>query len=285
MSSPKIRLDGAVVAISGGARGIGLATAKQFIAKGAIVCIGDLDGEAAADAATTLGRCAHPFQLDVRSLESFRGFIADAEATAGPIDVLVNNAGVMPAGRFIDESESTTQTILAVNVAGPANGMRVVLPGMIKRGHGHIVNVASMVGRMELPGLATYSASKYAVVGLTSAVRDEVAGSGVTLTCVLPGIVNTQLAAGIPLPPLIGPLIRVEPEDIAAAIVGSVANRRHELAVPRWLGIYPPLRPFVPHQLEQFVRRLVGHDRAMRPADPSRAEYESRIAQQASERD
>ena len=285
MSTPKIRLEGAVVAITGGARGIGLATAKQFVARGATVCIGDLDGGAAADAAASTGRGALPFQLDVSSLESFQTFVDDVTSTAGAIDVLVNNAGVMPAGSFLEESESTTHTILGVNIAGPVHGMRVVLPGMIKRGRGHVVNVASMTGRMELPGLATYSASKYAVVGLTAAVRDELAGTGVTLTCVLPGVVNTELSAGIPLPPLVGGLLRVEPDEIASAIVASVSNRKREVAVPRWMGLYPPIRPFVPDFVEQAVRRLLGHDRAMRRHDPGRAEYESRVAQQSAERD
>jgi NAD(P)-dependent dehydrogenase (short-subunit alcohol dehydrogenase family) len=280
-----IALNGAVVAITGGGRGIGLAAAKQFAARGATVCIGDLDGERAADAAQSAGDRVHPFMLDVRSLESFQAFAADVERTAGPIDVLVNNAGVMPAGRFLDETETTTAMILGVNVAGPVHGMRVVLPGMIERRRGHVVNVASMLGKTELPGLATYTASKHAVVGLSAAVRQELDGTGVTLTAVLPSVVNTELASGIRLPPGFARILRVEPEDVARAIVASCASTPRELAVPRWLAVYPMLRPFIPPLLEDAVRRLVGHDRAVRAAAAAgRADYESRVAGQAAPR-
>jgi NADP-dependent 3-hydroxy acid dehydrogenase YdfG len=278
----RIPVDGAVVAITGGGRGIGLATARSFAARGATVCIGDLDGESAVDACESLGPGAHPFQLDVRSLDSFTAFVEGCSMAAGQIDVLVNNAGVMPAGRFLDESEATTDTILQVNVAGPIHGMRLVLPGMIERGRGHVVNVASMLGKTQLPGLATYVASKHAVVGLTAGVRGEIHGTGVTLTTVLPGIVNTELASGIKMPGFVARVFRVEPEDIARAIVGSLEGRPREVAVPRWMGLYPAVIPFVPSVVEDFVRRVLGDDRALRGVDPAgRAAYESSVSRQA----
>ena len=278
MSPPRIELSGAIVAITGGARGIGRSAAERFAGLGARVCIGDLDGESAATTASEIGSGAQPFQVDVRSLDSFRGFLASAEAAVGPIDVLVNNAGVMPTGPFLTEDEATSELILAVNVSGPIHGMRCVLPGMIERGHGHIVNVASMLGRTELPGLATYVASKHAVVGLTNAVRTELDGTGVTLTTVLPSVVNTELSSGFSVP--FARFVRVEPEDVAKAIVDSVRDRPREVAVPRWMALYPTLRPFIPDQLEQVVRRVLGDNRAMGPADPARAVYSQRIAQQ-----
>jgi hypothetical protein len=278
MSAPRIELAGAVVAITGGARGIGRSAAERFAALGARVCIGDLDGDAAATAAAELGAGVQPFQVDVRSLHSFREFLASAEATVGPVDVLVNNAGVMPTGPFLDEDEATSELILAVNVLGPIHGLRVVLPGMIERGHGHVVNVASMLGRTELPGLATYVASKHAIVGLTNAVRTELDGTGVTLTTVLPSVVNTELSSGFSVP--FARFVRVEPADVAKAIVDSVGDRPREVAVPRWMALYPTLRPFIPDALESVVRRLLGDNRAMGPADPTRAVYSQRIAQQ-----
>jgi hypothetical protein len=159
--------------------------------------------------------------------------------------------------------------------------MRAVLPGLIERRRGHVVNVASLLGKTELPGLATYTASKHAVVGLTAAVRPELAGTGVTVTAVLPSIVNTELASGISLG--LGRLIRVEPEDVAAAIVGSLDGRPRELAVPRWLGLYPALRPLIPDQLEALARKLIGDDKALTAVDPeTRAAYEQRARGQAS---
>jgi NADP-dependent 3-hydroxy acid dehydrogenase YdfG len=284
MRPTKIDLPRAVVAITGAGRGIGRSTAELFAERGAAVCLGDLDGESAALAASEIGPNAHPFQVDVRSQDSFAEFVATVERTVGPIDVLVNNAGVMPTGRFVDESDATTATVLAVNVAGPVHGLRTVLPGMIDRGRGHVVNVASLLGKTELPGLATYTASKHALVGLTAAVRTELGGTGVTLTVVLPSVVNTELSSGIALPAVFGRLVSVEPEDVGRAIVDSCRTRPKEVAVPRWLGVYPVLRPFIPDRIEQLVRRLVGDDRALSAVDPAeRAAYAERVADQVVE--
>jgi NADP-dependent 3-hydroxy acid dehydrogenase YdfG len=283
MSPPKIELHGAVVAVTGAARGIGRATAELFLERGATVCLADLDGDVVADVTRKLGPRAHPFHLDVASEASFAAFVASAEETLGPIDVLVNNAGVMPTGRFLEERMATTQAVFAVNVAGPVNGMRLVLPGMIERGRGHVVNVASMLGRTELPGLATYTASKHAVVGLSAAVRSELTGTGVTLTVVLPSVVNTELASGIAIP--LARLARVEPEDVAEAIVASCDSRAKELAVPRWMALYPVFRPFIPGPIEALARKLIGDDKALCAVDPAgRAAYVERIAKQVVDR-
>jgi short-subunit dehydrogenase len=276
-----IALENSVVAITGAGRGIGREAARLFVQGGARVCLGDLDGDAAADAAAAIGTGAHPFQVDVRSEDSVKEFVISIEDTIGPVDVLVNNAGVMPAGGFLDEDPETTRTVIAVNLVGPINAMRAVLPGMVERGRGHVVNVASMLGRTELPGLASYVASKHALVGLTAAVRAELRGTEVTFTTVLPGVVNTELSAGIALPRALGRFARVEPEDVARAIVDSCHRDDREVAVPRWLALYPALRPFIPSAVESFVRRLIGDDRALNAVDAEqRAAYAERIARQ-----
>jgi NADP-dependent 3-hydroxy acid dehydrogenase YdfG len=284
MGGRTIELGGAVVAITGAGRGIGRATAEEFARRGARVCLGDLDGDGVATAADEIGRRAEPFQVDVRSHESFAEFIASAQRAVGPIDVLVNNAGVMPAGRFLDESDATTTMIFEVNVVGPIHGMRLVLPGMIERRRGHVVNVASMLGKTELPGVATYTASKHALVGLTAAVRTELAGTGVTLTTVLPAVVNTELSSGISIP--LARIVRVQPEDVARAIVGSCRSRPKEVAVPRWMRLYPVLRPFIPDVLESLVRKVVGDDKALTAVDPAaRAAYADRVSRLLAEPD
>jgi NADP-dependent 3-hydroxy acid dehydrogenase YdfG len=276
-----MQLEGAVVAITGAGRGIGRATAEAFADRDAIVCLGDLDGESAANAAAEIGAHAHPFQVDVRARESFADFIDTVQRTVGEIDVLVNNAGVMPSGPFLEEDDATLETVFGVNFAGPVYGMQLVLPGMIERRRGHVVNVASLLGKFELPGLASYVASKHALVGLSHAVRAELDGTGVTLTVVLPAIVKTELSAGIPIPWPISTFARVEPEDVARAIVSSCAHGPKELAVPRWLSVFPALRPLIPDAIETLVRKLFGDDRALHATDSEqRAAYAQRIAKQ-----
>jgi NAD(P)-dependent dehydrogenase (short-subunit alcohol dehydrogenase family) len=281
MAHARIDLEDAVVAITGAGRGIGRATAELFAERGARVCLADLDGEAAGGAAEAIGERASAYAVDVRSHESFADFIASAERVVGPIDVLVNNAGVMPSGPFLTESDAAIEMALAVNVLGPAHGMRLVLPGMLERGRGHVVNVASLLGKTELPGLASYTASKHALVGLTATVRRELAGTDVTVSVVLPSVVRTELSAGIALPLGVGRLLQVEPSAVAKAIVGSCQSRSREIAVPRWLGLYPAVRPLVPGRLENLVRRLIGDDRVLSAVDSGeRAAYARRLADQ-----
>lgn len=283
MRPTPIHLDGAVVLVTGAARGIGRETARRFAARGAAVAICDIDAEAAADTADEIGRPARPFALDVACRESFASCVASVRDMLGPIDVLVNNAGIMPAGPFLAEPDALTDAILDVNVRGPITGLRLVLPEMLERRRGHVVNVASLLGKLQLPGLATYVASKHAVVGLGKAVRAELAGSGVSLTTVLPPIVNTDLSAGIPLPAIVTRTIRVEPDAIADAVLRSLDGRPAEIAVPRWLGLYPTLQPFVPPVVEAAVRRLIGDDRALSADIAQRAAYEARVARQSAE--
>jgi short-subunit dehydrogenase len=268
-----IQLDGAAVAITGGARGIGLATAKAFAAKGSRVFIGDLDADLAATAAAEIG--AHGQALDVRSRESFAEFLAAPQALGLPLAVLVNNAGIMPAGRFADEDDAITDAILDINVKGVLIGTKLALPGMLERGTGHIVNVGSYLGKMPAAGLATYCASKHAVVGFSEALRDELAGTGVTVTVVLPSAVRTELTAGVKLG---GLLPTVEPEDIAAAVVATCAHRRAVVAVPAWVRVYEPTAGLVPDRLVAAVRGRLTRDRVLETLDTAaRAAYEARV--------
>ena len=275
---PKINLDGALVAITGGARGIGLATARAFVAKGARVAIGDLDAELAEKAATELGAGVTAHRLDVTDKASFAAFVAAAEEAHGrPLDVLVNNAGIMPNGAFLEGSERIDRMQFDVNVHGTIHGLRIVLPGMIERGRGHVVNVASLAGKFPLKGLAVYNASKFAAVGLTAAVRLETADSGVSVTAVLPSAVRTELSSGIDL----GVLPTVDPEDIADAIVASVKSRAAEIAVPSYVGFATKAVPFVPERVFQVARKLVHDDAAInRVDDEVRRRYLDRVENQ-----
>lgn len=265
MAYPKIDIDGAVVLVTGGARGIGKTTADLFTARGATVCAGDLDG---AD-----------YTVDVTSRESFAAFVATVLQQHGRIDVLVNNAGVMPLGDFLSEDDAVSRTTLDVNVWGPINGMRLVLPHMIDRGRGHVVNVASMAGKLVVPGMAVYNASKFAAVGLSAAVREEYRDSGVSVTAVLPSAVRTRLASGVPLG---RGLPTVEPDAVANAIAGSVATRRAEITVPRYLGGWDLLDAITPAPLMSLARRMIRDRRALHSVEHDvRGDYEKAIEMQA----
>ncbi len=265
-----IQLDGAAVAITGGARGIGLATAKAFAAKGSRVFIGDLDADLAVKEAARLG--GRGCGLDVRSRESFAEFLA---AVDGPLTVLVNNAGIMPAGAFASEDDAITDAIVDININGVLIGTKLALPDMLEHGSGHIVNVGSYLGKMPAAGLATYCASKHAVVGFTEALRDELAGTGVTLTAVLPSAVPTELTAGVKLG---GLLPTVDPERIADEVVLSCRHRGAIVAVPRWMRTYEAAAVVLPDRLLGAIRGPLTRDRVLRALDTNaRSTYDQRV--------
>ncbi|MCU1642598.1 MAG: Tropinone reductase-like [Nocardia sp.] len=266
---PAIDLNGARVLITGAGRGIGQCTAELFISKGAEVAIADVDTTAAQATAAALG--AKAFELDVRNREQWDKVVADF----GRIDILVNNAGVMPAGAFLDEPDAVGHTTIDVNVWGLIHGMRAVAPAMVERGQGHIVNVASLAGKIPIPGLAVYNASKFAAVGLSAATRLEFAPYGVSVSTVMPSAVRTRLSSGLALG---AGMPTVEPEDVAAAVVNTVRTRKAEVAVPNYLGPIDALFAATPEPAIRLVRRLINGDRALHPSDETtRAQYEAQI--------
>ncbi|MFV0493521.1 SDR family oxidoreductase [Mycobacterium sp.] len=268
-----IGLKGTSVAITGGARGIGLATATAFAAKGARVFIGDLDGDLAAEAASGIG--GQGFGLDVRSRESYGKFLQAVEDSGHPLTVLVNNAGIMPMGRFVDEDDAVTDAILDINTKGMMIGAKLALPGMLERGTGHIVNVSSYLGKLPAAGLATYCASKHAIVGFSESLRDELATTGVTVTVVLPSAVRTELVAGVKLD---GLLPTVDPEDIAKAVVATCSHRRAVVAVPAWMRAYEAAAATVPDVLVGAIRGRLARDRVFQELDGgARSAYNERV--------
>ncbi len=271
MSYPRIDLNGAVVAVTGAAQGIGRATAAAFANKGARVAIGDLDLPLAEKAAIDLDGFAH--HLDVADPDSFAAFVEATEAALGPIDVLVNNAGIMPNGGFLDLDDRINRLTMEVNVFGVMHGMRLVLPGMLERRRGHIVNVASLAGKFPVKGLAVYNASKFAVVGLTAATRLEYADRGVSVSAVLPSAVDTALASGLDMKPI----PKVQPEDIAAAVVASVGTRKAETAVPGYVGLLADAATLTPEPAMRVLRRLMKDDRALQPDSAERKAYRERL--------
>ncbi|MCW2647851.1 MAG: cis-2,3-dihydrobiphenyl-2,3-diol dehydrogenase, partial [Pseudonocardiales bacterium] len=159
-------LTGKVIVITGGARGIGAATAVALVARGARVAIGDLDDDLTKLVATELGGDTLGLHLDVTDHAGFAAFLDEVERELGPIDVLVNNAGIMPLALLDEESDQTTALQIAINLTAVIHGTREAMVRMKPRHTGHIVNIASVAGKVGAAGGATYSATKHGVVGL-----------------------------------------------------------------------------------------------------------------------
>jgi len=256
MTTPSNVLAGKVAIVTGGARGIGLATAKALVAAGAQVAIGDLDEVVLKDAATAIG-AAYYGRLDVTDPVVFRDFVDQVEAEVGPLDILVNNAGIMPVGHLHEEPEDVARRMFEINVFGVITGTKRALESMLPRRTGHIVNVASMAGVLYAPGAATYVGSKHAVLGFTETARLEYAKSGVEFTAVLPAFVNTELTAGTKGVP---GMKTVEPEDVAAGILEALVKPRPRVYVPKMAGRLATLQKFAPRRAAEALSRRLGGD-------------------------
>ena len=265
-----------VVVITGGARGIGAATASAFVAAGAVVAVCDIDIETAHRTAERLGSGVTAHHLDVTDPASVAATLDAVETGLGPIDVLVNNAGIMPITDFVDESVESVRRQLDINIAGVIYGTQTALRRMIPRGRGTIVNIASAAGRIGYPGVATYSATKFAVVGLTDTLALEYADSGVEFVCVMPGLVNTELISGVDAHWL---LPNQEPASIASAIVDAVRHRRRHVNVPKRLGPLNALHALLPARTTDKVLTLLGADHQLLDGArrPERGDYRRRV--------
>ncbi|WP_063042802.1 SDR family oxidoreductase [Nocardia pseudovaccinii] len=252
------KVRGKVVVITGGARGIGLATATALQALGAKIAIGDIDETTVKESGT-----ARDFELygrlDVTDPSSFESFLDEVERTVGPIDVLINNAGIMPTGRFADEPDQITRRILDINVYGVILGSKLGLVRMLARKRGHIINIASLAGETHIPGLATYNASKHAVLGFTDTLREEYRGSGVAFSSVLPTLTNTELGSGVSGPKLLRP---AEPEEIADAIVALIAEPKSKVRVTAVAGFLSQLVNLLPEPVADGLARALGSSNA-----------------------
>jgi NAD(P)-dependent dehydrogenase (short-subunit alcohol dehydrogenase family) len=267
-------LAGKVVVITGGGRGIGAATAKALTRLGAQVAIGDLDLDVAKTTADELGENAVALPLDVTDRQRFTEFLDEVERQLGPIDVLINNAGIMPIGPFEDESDRTTGHQLEINLHAVIHGTREAVKRMRPRASGHIVNIASVAGKAGFPGGATYCATKHAVVGLSEAVRMELRGTGVEVSVVMPAIVRTELATGLQEARFIK---SVGPEDVADAIVKALQNPKFDVFVPRSVVATLYLARLLPRRAGEWVARVFKGDQLLLGAEHgARTAYEAR---------
>jgi len=261
--------------VTGGARGIGEATVRALHRAGMRVAIGDLDGDLARELAAQLGDGAVGLDLDVTRRASFAAFLDDAEAALGDLDVLVNNAGIMPLGRFVDEDDETARRMVDINVHGVLLGMKLALPRFVARGEGHLINIASAAGKAPYPGGATYCGTKYFVVGVSDTVRGELRGTGVDLSVVMPVVVDTELASGLGTARGIP---HIQPEEVAAAIVETLRRPRFDVYVPRSIGPLTALSAITPRRAREFLMRAIRADRVLWVDPSERTAYEIRAA-------
>jgi 2-hydroxycyclohexanecarboxyl-CoA dehydrogenase len=186
-------LNGKVAIVTGAAGGIGSAIATALAEAGAAVALWDLDGGRAKELADELGARAIGVDVDITSRPTVEAALLATESALGPVDVLVNNAGIDKIEPFLESQESTWERIVAVNYLGTVRCCHVVVPGMVDRGAGRIVNIASDAGRVGSSGEAVYSGTKGAVVAFTKALAREVAAKGLSVNVVCPGPTDTPL--------------------------------------------------------------------------------------------
>ncbi len=262
-----VPLPGRVVAITGGARGIGRAIGEELVARGARVALGDLDLDGAQATATELGRGTVGLALDVTDRASITAFLASAEEALGAVDVLVNNAGVMHVGPFLEEPDAWTARQLDVNLLGVILACKVALPPMIARGFGHVINVASVAAHLGVRHEAVYAATKWGVAGLTESLRIELRGTGVDLSLVMPGIVRTDLSAGTTD---VRGVTVLAAADVAREVVAAIERPRFDVFVPRSYAALVRVKDALPRPAREALLRVLGaerHTRATTPAD------------------
>ncbi len=247
-----------MVVVTGASRGIGRAVTAHAARRGARVGLiarsrDDLDATL-----VSIGGRGATAAVDIGDAAGVSAAVSSLEAELGPTDVLVANAGIGAYGPFADAGLDEIDRLVRVNVLGTINTMKAVLPGMLSRGRGHIVVVSSVAGRFGSPFEAAYSATKFAQVGLAEAVSAEVAGRGVGVSVVYPGVVDTSFfeARGhgydrsFPKP--------ISADRVAAAVMRAVERNRAETFVPAWFRPTVLVRDLVPGLYRWGTRRSFG---------------------------
>lgn len=266
---------GKVVALTGGARGIGLETVRLLAGHGAKVGVGDIDLPLLEQSLTDVQGETAAFPLDVADRDSFASFVNDVEQRLGPIDVLINNAGVMSLSPLLEEPDAVGERMLRINLLGPMYGMKIMIPRMLERGRGHIVNIVSSAGRFGLAGAPMYTASKFGVFGLTESASAEYARTPLRFSAVCPVVVNTELSSG--LTERARGARTLEPEDVARAIMRTIERPRAVVYVPSHVRFTYLLTVLLPERARRVVERLTRADRLLMRIDTdTRRAYDRR---------
>jgi short-subunit dehydrogenase len=237
------------VLITGASRGIGEAMARRFAARRARVALVARTEPAIKDLAAELDCTAHP--ADLSDPLEVRDLVERIEGDGGPIDVLVNNAGIEEAGRFDEQSADDVERAFQVNLLSPAELCRQAIPGMLRRGRGHIVNVSSLAGTGVFPGLVVYSSTKAGLTQLTAGLRAELRGTPVRTTLVELGPVPTDMLdraeayeptrASFERFRQLHLLADVAPAEVADDVVAAVEGGRRHVRHPKRASAFPLL--------------------------------------------
>jgi NAD(P)-dependent dehydrogenase (short-subunit alcohol dehydrogenase family) len=267
----KDTLEGKLALVTGSGSGIGRATAEALAKAGARVIVVDVDDSRVDATAKALGRaCALSKRVDVSKKDEMRALAADVHAACGPLDVLVNNAGVGHSGGVLDSSLEDWEWTIGVNLWGVVYGCHFFVPKMVERGAGgHVVNVASTFGLTAAPRVAPYCTTKFAVVGLSESLRAELAPHKIGVSAICPGLINTDIvkrgrfAHEQERDNAVKQFARHgrNPEQVARAVLRAI--RHNDAVVPvgveawaSWIGkrVAPGVMCAVSQQLEKMTR-------------------------------
>ncbi len=266
-------LTGKVAVITGGASGIGLACAEALAGRGARVALADVEEPALEEAVAKLaagGAEAIGVATDVSDLSSVQALRAEVQGRLGPADILMNNAGVGGGGPTWQVPHAAWQWVLGVNLWGVIHGLETFLPGMVERDHGHVINTASLAGLVATPGMAPYTASKHAVVGISESLYWDlqVSGSGVKVSVLCPGFVKTRIGESVrnwpadrlgeraagEIDPEFAPLVQglidsgIDPSAVAEQVMEAVDCGRF------WILTHPELSGAITSRFERAVK-------------------------------
>lgn len=269
-------LRGKVSLVTGATGGLGKALARALVREGMKVAMADLDQARLDRVAAEIGGETLPLQLDVTDLAAYASYIEEVEERIGPLYALCNVAGVMPGGPFELEADETTAREIAVNLAAVIHSTKVAGRKMKARGEGHIVNVASAGGWVACGGGATYCGTKFGVLGYSESVALELQGTGVEISVIAPGVINTELATGLKD---IRGMRRLEPDEVAERVVETLQHPRFVTFVPRAIGAMSMGYSVIPYGPRHAISRFFKTDRLLLEADfEARREYERKVA-------
>jgi short-subunit dehydrogenase len=249
-----VQLDGAVALVTGAGRGIGAALTHTLADKGCRVIAVGIDEEHLRQVAAATGAVA--VVADVRDIAHADRIVRETLASHGRLDIVVANAGLGHAGAFADMSAERIDDLVSVNVRAPMLLARAALPGMLTQGSGSLVFVSSVAGALLVPREAVYSATKAAIEGFAEPLREELRGTGVTVTTVMPAVVATAFFEGrgepydrrYPRP--------LAPEHVAEAAVRAVQRGSARVVVPRWFALPLRIRGVAPTIYRRLARRF-----------------------------